>query len=173
MNRDLVRAEAPETLRLQRVLPGPIERVWAFLTESDKRGTWLAEGPMDLAVGGTVQLTWFNSRLSPEPTPERFASSEGHSMQGRVVACDAPRTLVFTWPQHGVETEVRFELETRGHEVLLTLTHSGLARREQRVNVASGWDAHVGLLAQRLAGTEPVVFWSRFAHAEAEYEARL
>jgi len=34
------------TIRFQRLLPGPIERVWAFLTESDKRGRWLASGPM-------------------------------------------------------------------------------------------------------------------------------
>lgn len=28
----------PGTVRIQRVLPGPIERVWAYLTESEKRG---------------------------------------------------------------------------------------------------------------------------------------
>lgn len=33
----------PGTLRIQRLLPGPIERVWAYLTESDKRAT--AGGP--------------------------------------------------------------------------------------------------------------------------------
>lgn len=38
----------PGTLRIQRLLPGPIERVWAYLTESDKRATWLAAGAMKL-----------------------------------------------------------------------------------------------------------------------------
>ena len=42
------------TLRMRRVLPGPIERVWAYLTESEKRGRWLASGPMELNVGGRV-----------------------------------------------------------------------------------------------------------------------
>lgn len=28
---------APDTLRIERILPGPIERIWPFLTESDKR----------------------------------------------------------------------------------------------------------------------------------------
>jgi uncharacterized protein YndB with AHSA1/START domain len=33
---------APDTLRIERLLPGPIERVWQYLTDSDKRATWLA-----------------------------------------------------------------------------------------------------------------------------------
>ncbi|WP_234274916.1 hypothetical protein [Billgrantia zhangzhouensis] len=33
---------AEDSIRFERLLPGPIERVWAFLTESDKRGLWLA-----------------------------------------------------------------------------------------------------------------------------------
>jgi hypothetical protein len=31
---------APATLMIQRLLPGPIERVWAYLTESDLRRQW-------------------------------------------------------------------------------------------------------------------------------------
>ena len=27
---------APDTVRIERLLPGPIERLWAYLTESDK-----------------------------------------------------------------------------------------------------------------------------------------
>ena len=42
---------APATLRIQRVLPGPIERIWAFLTEDGLRRRWLAAGPMELEVG--------------------------------------------------------------------------------------------------------------------------
>ena len=32
----------PGTLKIERVLPGPIERVWAYLTDSDLRRQWLA-----------------------------------------------------------------------------------------------------------------------------------
>jgi uncharacterized protein YndB with AHSA1/START domain len=31
-------------IRFERLLPGPIERVWAYITDSSKRATWLAEG---------------------------------------------------------------------------------------------------------------------------------
>jgi uncharacterized protein YndB with AHSA1/START domain len=34
----------PATLTIQRLLPGPIERAWAYLTESDLRRQWLAAG---------------------------------------------------------------------------------------------------------------------------------
>lgn len=173
MNQELAQSQSPDTVRMQRLLPGPIERVWAYLTESDKRRTWLAQGDMDLRTGGAVQLTWFNGTLSTEPTPPRFAGDEGYSMQGKIVACEPPHVLVFTWPQGGVETEVRFELEARGEQVLLILTHSRLANRKQRVGVASGWDAHVAVLEQRLAGGDPIGFWSYHARVEAEYEARL
>ena len=43
---------APDTIEIQRLLPGPIERVWAYLTESDLRRRWLAAGEMGLQAGG-------------------------------------------------------------------------------------------------------------------------
>jgi uncharacterized protein YndB with AHSA1/START domain len=36
----------PATLKIQRLLPGPIERVWAYLTDSELRRRWLAAGEM-------------------------------------------------------------------------------------------------------------------------------
>lgn len=37
----------PATLKIQRLLPGPVERIWAYLTESELRRQWLAAGPME------------------------------------------------------------------------------------------------------------------------------
>src|ERR1700712_4356651 len=67
------------TIKFERLLPGPIEIVWAFLTESDKRGQWLATGPMDLRPGGAVHLKWKHADLSPHKreTPERFKKHDG------------------------------------------------------------------------------------------------
>jgi uncharacterized protein YndB with AHSA1/START domain len=39
------------TLTLERMLPGSIDRVWAYLTESDLRRQWLAAGTMEMRVG--------------------------------------------------------------------------------------------------------------------------
>jgi uncharacterized protein YndB with AHSA1/START domain len=46
----------PATLTIQRMLPGPIERVWAYLTESDLRRKWLASGDMEMKVGAPFEL---------------------------------------------------------------------------------------------------------------------
>ena len=65
---------AAATVRIERVLPGPIERVWSYLTDSDKRAKWFAGGPMDLKQGGAVSLTFRNSDLSYGQTRPDSAS---------------------------------------------------------------------------------------------------
>ena len=74
---------SPTEIRFERLLPGPIENVWSYLTDSKKRGEWLASGPMELRVGGKVSLRFKHSELSPlqAPPPERFAKmdAEGHT----------------------------------------------------------------------------------------------
>ena len=75
----------PGTVKLERLLPGPVERVWAYLTESDKRAKWLAGGEFDLRVGGKIRLEFNNSSLSREknapakppvlPTPTRDSTN--------------------------------------------------------------------------------------------------
>src|ERR1700722_6436365 len=57
----------PATFTIQRLLPGPIERVWAYLTESDMRRQWLAAGAMEMKVGAPFELVWRNSELTDPP----------------------------------------------------------------------------------------------------------
>ncbi len=56
----------PRTVYFERLLPGPIERVWAYITESEKRGKWLATGEMELRVGGRVDLKFQQRRSVPK-----------------------------------------------------------------------------------------------------------
>ena len=164
----------PKTVRLERTLPGPIERVWAYLTDSQERGTWLASGEMQLRRGGRVELDWKHSDLSPvqEPVPERFADLEGgHHMEGRITEIDPPRKLGFTWGEDA--SEVTFELTPRGEDVLLVITHRRLSGREEMISVASGWHAHLAILADNLEGKTPRPFWSTHAALEGEYEKRF
>ena len=60
-----------ETIRFERLFPGPIERVWAYLTESEKRGKWLASGPMELKPGGKAEFRFDHASLSPTKEPTR------------------------------------------------------------------------------------------------------
>src|SRR4051812_22534974 len=90
----------PGTIRFERLLPGPIERVWAYLTDSEKRGRWFASGHMELRAGGRMTLTFRHSELSPaaEPTPERFKQYEnGVTFHGQVTRCEPPRLLAYSW----------------------------------------------------------------------------
>jgi uncharacterized protein YndB with AHSA1/START domain len=163
----------PGSVRIQRVLPGPIERVWAYLTESEKRGTWLASGDMEPGVGGQAHLHFRNSELSShgESPPEKYRDHAcGNHGQGRVTAWEPPRQLGYTWSGG---SEVTFELTPQEANVLLVLTHRRLAAREAMLNVSAGWHAHLDILSDQLEGREPRPFWSTHTRLEAEYDQRL
>jgi uncharacterized protein YndB with AHSA1/START domain len=163
----------PRTLRIERLLPGPIERLWAWLTDPEKRARWLAGGPMELRVGGGAELQFHHADLSAEKTPpEKFRRMEGgHTLKCRVTACDPPRLLSYTWGEDW--GEVTFELTPRGKEVLLVITHRRLGERGTIASVSAGWHAHLAILADRLNEREPQGFWSTYMQLEAEYEKRL
>src|SRR5262245_23743474 len=91
----------PATLKIERVLPGPIERVWAYLTDSDLRRQWLAAGKMEMKVGAPFEFVWNNDKLTDPPgrRPEGFAAE--HRRQGRITELDPPRKLAYTWEGTG------------------------------------------------------------------------
>jgi uncharacterized protein YndB with AHSA1/START domain len=167
---------AARTVRFERVLPGPIERVWSYLTESEKRRKWLASGEMELRVGGRVELIFNHANLSAKlgPTPERYKHEIGETFIGRVTRCEPPRLLSFIWDAAAPHSsEVTFELTPRGADVLLVLTERLLRDHAEMVSVASGWHTHLGILIDRLNGREPRLDWSTRDQVEAEYEKRM
>lgn len=162
---------APDTLRFERELPGPVTKVWAYLTEPDKRAKWLAAGEMELVEGGNVSLHFLHSTLSDEPgaPPEKYKNMEaGGGFSGKVLKVFPPYLLSFTW-SHG--SEVTFELIENGDKVLLILTHRKL--HEDLISVSAGWHTHLGILADRLSGKAPANFWKVDTEMEAVYEERL
>ncbi|MBZ9602584.1 SRPBCC family protein [Phyllobacterium chamaecytisi] len=162
---------APRTIRIERILPGPVERVWAYLTESDKRKKWLAEGPMANYVGGDVELTFYHSQLSNEPTPADYQKYEGHTNKGKVTRYEPPSFLSFTWPEStGEPSEVTFELTASGSDTLLRVTHTRLGSNDSMVSVASGWHTHLGVLIDHLSGEQTSGFWDKFTRLEKEYK---
>ena len=160
----------PATLKIQRLLPGPAERVWAYLTESEKRRQWLAAGEMELVVGAPFALTWRNDELMDDAgeRPEGFGAE--HSMDSRITELDPPRRLSFTWSNSG---DVTFELEQQGDEVLLTIIHRRLPSRDTMLKVAAGWHAHVDVLAAKIAGERPEPFWPHWQALVEEYDRRI
>jgi uncharacterized protein YndB with AHSA1/START domain len=164
----------PRTLRIERLLPGPAERVWDYLTDPQKRGQWLAAGPMQAHAGGRVEHLFRHRELSHEETPARYRGFENSPpMFGEVTQWDPPRVLAYTWPGDNGSSEVTFELYPEGRDVLLVLTHRRLADSDTMVSVASGWDAHLGILIDRLKGDTPRGFWSTHSRLEAAYRERF
>jgi uncharacterized protein YndB with AHSA1/START domain len=163
-------------VRFERILPAPIERVWDYLTRSDLRAQWFAEGEWDLRPGGKIALVFHNARLSPgEEVPERFLRYEGYASGGEILRLEPPRLLVHSWDEEepGVATEVSWELEAHGDGTRLVLTHRRLADRAQMIDVSGGWHLHLDVLEDVLAGRPPRPFWSRQAVLEADYGQRI
>ncbi|MGZ3411501.1 MAG: SRPBCC family protein [Xanthobacteraceae bacterium] len=160
----------PATLKIQRLLPGPIERVWAYLTESDLRRKWLAAGQMEMKAGTPFELVWRNNEQTNPPGQRPPGFGDEHRMQSRIVELDPPRKLVFTWNGSG---NVSFELEPKGNEVLLTVIHRRLPDRATLLRVAAGWHAHLGILVARTNGNEPQPFWDGWSRLQVEYDKRL
>jgi uncharacterized protein YndB with AHSA1/START domain len=162
------------SIRFERVLPGPIERVWSYLTESEKRGTWLATGEMELRPGGKMELNFHHADLSAEKDPPaKFQKmKDGVKTTGSIVRVERPRLLVFLWDGDTGQTEVMFELSPQGKDVLLVLTHRRLDRPTM-LSVLPGWHAHLGVLEDRLREAEPRPFWTSFTRLEKEYAVRV
>src|ERR1700691_2493565 len=83
----------PATLKIQRLLPGPIARVWAYLTESDLRRKWLVAGEMKMKVGAPFELVWRNDELTNPPGQRPHGFSDERRMQSRITELDPLRKL--------------------------------------------------------------------------------
>ncbi len=161
-------------LRLTRLLPGPIERVWEYLTHPEKRARWFAGGPMELRTGGKMELFFQHKNISPTetPPPEHACHHDGgEAMPGTVLRCEPPRLLSYTF---GENSDVTFELTPHGTHVLLILTHRSRGPDLPFFSgFASGWHTHFAILTAQLENSPPPLFWATHARLKADYERRL
>ena len=160
----------PATLTIQRLLPGPIERVWAYLTESELRRQWLASGEMAMQVGAAVELVWRNDELSDPPSrrPEGFPAE--HRMQAEVTELDPPHRLAFTWGSTG---GVTFELQAGGRGGAAYLDPPPGRRAQHLAQCERGLAHPSGRAGGTCHGPAPAPFWDSWRPARAEYEHRL
>lgn len=168
---------ATDAVRFERILPGPIERVWSFLVESDKRARWFCGGETDSTVGGNVDMHFHNASLSNEPDdlpPEKYRDlPEKMSFSGTITAFEPPRRLSHTWDFEGTSSEVTYELTEQEDDVKLVLTHRRISSREEMTSVCGGWHTHLDILQDILEGKSPQPFWKMHTGLEAEYENRV
>ena len=160
----------PATLTIERLLPGPVERIWSYLTDSDLRRQWLAAGAMEASVGAPVELVWRNDELTDPPGTRPDGFGEEHRMLCEVTRIDAPRLLSISWGSTG---GVTFTLEEKGDEVLLTIVHKRIEDPEVRLNISAGWHAHLDVLEARVSGSPAAPHWDNWTRLRAEYAERL
>jgi len=158
-----------EVLRFERLLDAPVETVWEWLVDSEKRGRWFAAGKMEPRVGGAVELIFDHDNLSADdvPYPSDYAAYKGVKVQEKVLRFDPPRLLAFTFEgeNNGV---AEFALFPEGERTRLVLTHTGLTEAA-RAGTGAGWHSHLAVLAAKLAGREIWDFWALHKESEAAF----
>ena len=163
----------PAEIRFVRTLPGPIERIWEYLTDPEKRARWFAGGPMELRAGGRMRLDFRHKNIAPDETPSdeyKQHHDPGNSMAGIVTRCEPPRVLAFTFGSEG-ESEATFELTPQGKDVLLVLTHRATGGDlPYMADFGSGWHTHLTHLTALLEGAPRPPFWPVHARLKVEYE---
>jgi len=162
------------TLRFERLLPGPIERVWNYIVDPKLRATWFCGGAFDLRPGGAAVFAFDHRNITDETPPEKYKDHAGiMQFTGTILKSEPPHLLVFDWPEgDGEATVVEIALKTVGDRVHLTLTHSKVPSVKYMTNVSGGWHLHLDLLEAVLAGAPRTPFWSAIVALEDEYEKR-
>ncbi|MEM5516716.1 SRPBCC family protein [Henriciella sp. AS95] len=163
------------TLVFERLLPGPIERVWDYIVKPELREAWFCGGKTDDHAGGTMTLAFDHRKLSESGPPEKYADQETGSFDCDILVYEPPHRLDITWPaeQGHPPTEVSIMLSEADGKVRLVLQHKRLTDGDFLIGAAAGWHAHFDLLQDNLDGRAVRDFWPRHMALEAAYETRL
>jgi uncharacterized protein YndB with AHSA1/START domain len=123
-------------VRVERVYPHPIEKVWRAVTTPEHLGQWFPSPvEVDLRPGGTMRFSAF---------------ADGPSATGAVEVIEPPQRLTFTW---GAD-RLTFELASNGDTTTFALTHT-FDDRFGAPSFATGWEVCLAGLRSVLAG-EPL-----------------
>ena len=166
----------PGTIQFERLLPGPPERIWDYLTKSELKEKWLSAGDVEPRVNGKVIFKFKHSDLSENdgPIPEKYkVMEEGTYFEGKVIIWEPFTKLEYTWGEDtGEASVVTYELFLRkNNKVLLRLTHRHLGDESATLlSVSAGWHTHLDILKSISQGQKPKGFWDVHTKMEKEYE---
>jgi uncharacterized protein YndB with AHSA1/START domain len=132
----LLTIDGRPSVRLQRRLAHPVDKVWRALTESDHLSAWFpCPVRIDARPGGCMVFDMGDAAVPADAS------------RGQVLQLDPPRLLEFSW----ADDWLRFELSPDGTGTLLVLTHA-FEDRAGAASFATGWDICLRALAHVLAG---------------------
>src|SRR4051812_15979535 len=163
--RPRIERTAPDTIRLERTLDAPVETVWRYLTEANLRREWFMGGS-DARADGEFELLNDHDNLSSDdvPYPESYAPYKGSTWKEKVIHFEPPRLLATTF-QSGKNGTVTYELVPEGDRTRLVLTHSGITSGTGAQDFGTGWNSHLTVLEERLAGRGVKDFWALHARS--------
>jgi len=156
---------APDAIRLERTLEASVETVWRYLTEAQLREQWFMGGT-DATPGGEFELLNDHDNLSDKdvPYPADYAPYKGRSWHEKVIRFEPPRLLETTF-QGGKNGTVTYELYPAGDSTRLVLTHRGIVSPTGFQDFGGGWNSHMTVLQERLAGRSVSDFWALHARS--------
>ena len=156
---------APDTIRLERTLDAPVDIVWRYLTEGELRAQWFAGGS-DAQPESDLDLVFDHDQLSADdvPYPDNYAKYKGAVSHEKVVRFEPKRVLAYTFGEgkNGIAT---FQLFADGDRTRLVLTHSGIQSGTGDLDFGSGWNSHLTVLQEKLAGRTVPDFWALHAQS--------
>ena len=158
---------APDTIRLERLLDAPPERVWDYLTKAELRKSWFMGGD-DTPESGPFELHIDHDNLSDDdvPYPDDYAKSKGARMSETVLRYEKPRLLETTFGS-GNNGIVTYELRPEGDRTKLTIIHRGIVSSTGVQDFGGGWNSHMTVLQERLAGRSIADFWALHRRSRA------
>lgn len=149
----LLHADDGPVLRFERFLPQPVEAVWRAVTEPDELRSWFPTR-IQLDDGWTPGAALVH----------HFPGRSGPPLPGRVLACEPPRRLSFTWG----EDTITFELSpTDGGTTFVLTERLGAARAARN---AAGWEV---CLERLVTGGVSEDWASRFDRYQARFQPLL
>jgi uncharacterized protein YndB with AHSA1/START domain len=160
-----IQRDAPDAIRLERLLDAPPESVWRYLTEAKLREQWFMGGT-DARPESDFELLVDHDKLSDDdvPYPESHECFKGAVWSEKVLRFERPHLLETTF-QGGKNGTVTFELFPEGDRTRLVLTHGGIVSASGFQDFGGGWTSHLAVLQEKLAGRSVKDFWALHAQS--------
>jgi uncharacterized protein YndB with AHSA1/START domain len=135
--------------------------VYTTYIETTAEKLWQA-----LTDGDFTERYWFGHRITSDwavGSAYGFTNQGKPMVEGKVLICDPPRCLAYTWYNRKDEAKgegtsrVTFDLEPRGNVVKLTVTHDELGEDGKTLrDISGGWPLVIASLKSMLETGKPL-----------------
>lgn len=174
MNRGLLNGK---TLRYERDLAHPIDRVWHVLTDEGETAYWFPGkiiGPRE--VGATVKFEFGRKPAGVmaddlaaliDSKQAAFENAPSEVFEGRIEVFDPPRVFALTW----AGDQLRFELTVQGNGTKLVFDYTFV--EAEAADVGAGWHISLDWLSRRLGDDSALITRADFEELEGLYKRAM